>query len=288
MLSIIISSYQPHFFQQLSENIAETCGIEYEIVKIENHGIKGICEAYNEGAAKAVFDNLLFLHEDLIFYTQNWGQKLIAHLADEKIGIVGIAGSDYVPVVPCGWFIKNDKHQFTHLIQNNKEGNCAHLLSSVSQIRHKVFGVDGVFMAMTKRKFLECRFDEKIKVYHGYDLDISLNMANKYDNVVVSDILLEHYSMGGADKNFFDTNIYIRKKYKTRYQQEIINEIEIERFENFVYSYFRFHGINVKVAMKSLRYLPVGKIAMKDYKKIFLNYIKYFRFKGYYHSKFGY
>ncbi|HBR11511.1 MAG TPA: hypothetical protein DD740_04740 [Chryseobacterium sp.] len=73
MLSIIISSYQPDYFAALEKNIAETCGIPYEIVKIDNPGVMGICEAYNKGAALAQYENLLFLHEDVEFETKDWG-----------------------------------------------------------------------------------------------------------------------------------------------------------------------------------------------------------------------
>ena len=72
MLSIIISSYQPEFYLALEKNIAESIGIPYEIMKIDNPGIMGICEAYNRGAEKAQYDFLLFLHEDVLFETQDW------------------------------------------------------------------------------------------------------------------------------------------------------------------------------------------------------------------------
>ena len=50
MISIVISSYQPHFFAALEKNIVETIGVTYEIVQIYNPGTMGICEAYNKGA----------------------------------------------------------------------------------------------------------------------------------------------------------------------------------------------------------------------------------------------
>ncbi|MFX5306134.1 glycosyltransferase, partial [Acinetobacter baumannii] len=59
-----------------------------------------ITEAYNSGAEKSTFENLLFLHEDIIFYTRNWGNKLLHHLQKESTGIVGVAGSSYVPFAP--------------------------------------------------------------------------------------------------------------------------------------------------------------------------------------------
>lgn len=62
MLSIIISSYQPQFYSALEKNIAETIGIPYEIIKIDNPNLMGICEAYNKGASLSKYDYLLFVH----------------------------------------------------------------------------------------------------------------------------------------------------------------------------------------------------------------------------------
>ena len=50
MLSIIISSYQPQNFSAIEKNIAETCGILYEIIKVDNKNLMGKCAAYNIGA----------------------------------------------------------------------------------------------------------------------------------------------------------------------------------------------------------------------------------------------
>lgn len=76
IISIIISSYQPNYFLALEKNIAETIGIPYEIIKIDNPNTMGICEAYNKGASKAQFENLLFIYEDILFQTKYWGRVI--------------------------------------------------------------------------------------------------------------------------------------------------------------------------------------------------------------------
>lgn len=287
MISIIISSYQPKFYDALEKNIAETVGVPYELIKIENPGLMGIAEAYNKGAKKAKFENLLFLHEDVLFHTQNWGEKLIKHLADPKTGITGVAGSDYVPKVPCGWFIKDQSRNYFYIIQNTKSGKDPVFLNTVTKFRTPVFGIDGVFLAMKKEIFQELGFNEKLKGFHGYDLDISLNSANQYKNYVISDILIEHFSLGGADANCFDANILVRRRFSGQYQTKISPEIELERFENFVYSYFRFHGISFANALKTLEFLPIGKIDKRNYYRILLSYFRYFKHRKYFSKKFN-
>lgn len=88
MLSIIVSSYQKDNFSNFTKNISETIGIgfNYEIIAIENPGLMGICEAYNKGAKKSVYSNLLFIREDVLFTTQNWGELLMRHLEQPNCG----------------------------------------------------------------------------------------------------------------------------------------------------------------------------------------------------------
>ena len=118
MISIIISSYQDKFYSALEKNIAETIGIPYEIIKIVNPNLMGICEAYNKGASMAKYNYLLFLHEDVIFHTKEWGQKLVSHLEKENVGVIGIAGSNYVPRFPIGWHVPDDKYNFLYLCKH--------------------------------------------------------------------------------------------------------------------------------------------------------------------------
>src|SRR4051812_42275498 len=95
MVSIIVSSVNETYFLQLSDNIKETIGINYEIIKIEKDiNQLGICYAYNKGAEKSVYPYLCFVHEDVKFVTSNWGRLIINHFESEpQIGLLGVAGN---------------------------------------------------------------------------------------------------------------------------------------------------------------------------------------------------
>ncbi len=287
MISIIISSYQPEYFAALENNIAETVGVPYEIVKIDNPGTMGVCAAYNKGAEKAKFEYLLFLHEDVLFHTDKWAEKLIKHLQVPGTGVVGVAGSDYVPVVPCGWYVNSPPHQFLNLIQSTKDSNTPSTLYSIQKEKYKVFALDGVFLAMKAEVYKQFKFNERITVFHGYDADISLHVAKKYQNYVISNILIEHFSLGGADKNFFEANLFVRKLHGSNYQFKHDSNIEFERFKNFVYSMFRFHGISLKNTFKTFPFIPWGKIKPRDYLEIIKMYLRYFKYRNYFQEKFG-
>jgi len=282
MISIIISSYQPTFFAALEKNIAETIGVPYEILQIYNPGTMGICEAYNMGAQQAKYDNLLFIHEDILFHTHNWGEKLISHLQDPETGIIGVAGSDYVPVAPSGWYVKG--HNFMHILQNNKKGDNCCLFNSTSQTKHKVIALDGVFLAMSKQKLSNLSFNEAIKGYHGYDLDISLRSSLKFTNYVISDILVEHFSPGTDEKTWFDAIVKVRRNLGSQFNYIRDSKLEQEMFYIFMSQYIGYYGVSCRTIITTLEFFPV-RIKLKDQIAIAKKLMYYYIYRNSYNLK---
>lgn len=203
MLSIIISSYNLEYFSALKKNIAETCGTVYEIIKINNPGLMGICDAYNKGAQLAKYDNFLFLHEDVQFKTTNWGNTLISYLKQENIGCIGVAGSTYIPNTPVGWWFSKST-DFRSLFQDNID------FRTINEDKNAIL-IDGVFIAIQKQKYLKFKFNGDLKGFHAYDIDFSQRVSQKYQNLITSKILINHYSIGKPDLNWFFDIIKSRK-----------------------------------------------------------------------------
>ncbi len=262
MLSIIVSSNNSKFFLQLEKSIQDTVAIPYEIVRIDNPGKMGICAAYNLGAKQAAFKYLLFLHEDIIFHTRNWGKSLIAYLEKSSVGLVGIAGSSYVPVAPSGWHLGN-KYDSLNLIQNNKQGTDGRLQNFNANTLKKVFALDGVFLAIRKEVFEKYHFNEKIIGFHGYDIDLSMRVAKKFDNYVIPDILIEHFSVGNPDKEWFNEILIARKKYGANYNKIIDEEIEFSSYKKFVINFINFKNASIKNFIKVLYFFPFKRISFK-------------------------
>lgn len=273
MLSIIISSYQPFYFNNLEKNIQETVGVVYEIIKIENLGVMGVCEAYNRGASMAKYDAFLFLHEDVIFHTKKWGRIIIEKLKKNNVGVIGVAGSVYVPFVPSGWWIDNDYARI-NIIQSYKNKNERDVITrknfrNVSK-DEKVYSLDGVFLCCRKNVFDEFKFNEKLKGYHGYDIDFSVRVANKYSNIVTGEILIEHFSEGKADKTWFLETINARSYYVIPKQQVNQKKIELSKFVSFV-KQMRFYGLSkITICFYSVKYFNLRRIG-------FLNFLIFVR-----------
>lgn len=285
MISLIISSYQPEVFARFEKNVAETCGCVYEIIRIENPGLMGICAAYNQGANKAVYDNLLFIHEDILFHTKNWGEKLVKHLTEEKAGAVGVVGSDYVPKAPSGWYINNMDHSFLYLIQNNKNGDDPVFNNFVHEEKHPVFAIDGVFIAINKIKFKEFKFNDALTGFHGYDTDFSLRVAKKYQNYVVTDILIEHFSLGNSGKEWLTENIKVRNAVGSDFNKEKNKEIEYQRFNEFLNQFFSYYPVTFSRLLMTMKYFPFRILDWKDNKKLLKKYIKFLRYRNYFNDK---
>lgn len=274
MISIIISSYQDNYYTALEKNISETIGLTYEIIKINNKGTMGICEAYNKGASKTQYDYLLFIHEDIIFHTQNWGELLIKHLDKKNVGVLGIAGSNYVPKSPIGWHLPDNRYNFYNYIQNDRSKLSPKLLSNIKHTQ-QVFALDGVLMAVKKAIYNEFLFDEAVKGFHGYDLDFSLRVASKYYNYVITDVLIEHYSIGKANEDWLANNIFIKNKKQKTFEQVYDNEVEKLSFLLFLNKFFIYNKINVKNLFFTFWFLSL-RLYIKSFYEISKSYLYYY------------
>ena len=222
MLSIILSSYQNDLFNQFESSVKATVGLgfQYEIIKIDNPGLMGICEAYNLGASKARYPYLLFVHEDVQFETQDWGTILIEYLKQPEIGVVGLAGATRKAKMISSWYqivtAGKDANRYNYK-QTYKFVNRATKLQLNNPFLEKsscVLTLDGLFLAIENSKFKQFKFDQiLLKSFHGYDLDFSLNVATRYQNIVVYDILVLHSSEGKTDEKWFEELLLVHKKW---------------------------------------------------------------------------
>ena len=216
MISIIISTYQPTFLEALKNNIEQTIGVPYELIAIENKGEKSICEVYNTGVKKAQFEQLCFVHEDILFHTNNWGQNIINHFKVNDVDLLAVAGSTYFSLMPGGWW--SSRLTYQNLLQSTKE-NIEPVLESKGDNplrRNQVIAFDGVFFCVKKEVFNIISFDQTtFKGFHFYDADFSMQLHEKRFRVYcIYDILIQHFSLGNLDNNWIDNALIFQKKWE--------------------------------------------------------------------------
>ena len=154
MISVIICSINKIFATQVQVNIAETIGVPFEIIIIDNTiNPKSITRVYNQGASTAIFDILCFVHEDVLFTTQNWGSYLVtAFLNDAELGLIGVAGSKYKSKVPSGWFTGIRQYDCCNISHLNtfETSQKVYFNPDYSKKMQSVVVLDGVFLVSTK------------------------------------------------------------------------------------------------------------------------------------------
>ncbi|HEV7378700.1 MAG TPA: glycosyltransferase, partial [Dyadobacter sp.] len=205
MISVIICSVNLEDLQKVTINVAETIGVEHEIIVFDNRVAgRGICEVYNEGIAKAKYGILCFMHEDITLLTANWGKNVLdTFQQDQQIGVVGVAGGGYKALAPTGWYcleFENPHISFQNIIQGYKRTDIedVHAFHNPYNERlSEVVCVDGVWFCARKEVTQMHGFDEKLlRGFHGYDLDFCLNIFGKHKIVVTYDVLMRHESEG--------------------------------------------------------------------------------------------
>lgn len=226
MVSIIISTYQPQYLEAVKQNIAQTIGVPFEIIAIENKRAMGICKAYNLGAAKAKFPYLCFTHEDIKFKTQNWAGSLITKFeSDDQTGLIGVAGTTYKSLAPGGWGNLSIETDRLNIIQHYKGNREPEYCNQINKNFEQVACVDGVFLLTKRSIWQENRFDENTFTdFHCYDLDFSLSINRSHKVFVTNQVLIEHFSPGGMDANWINETFKLSKKWPKNF---LIGNIEI-------------------------------------------------------------
>ena len=196
MLSIIICSRSSAINNKLRQNINELAGCDTELIIIDNsYNQYNIFQAYNEGVRRSKGDVLCFMHEDVLFRSDNWGKIIQQYYFDDgQIGLIGFAGSHFLADTPMYWYsspfvsqrnLNNDQGHIEEHFHEEWVGNRSII---------EVAAVDGFCFFIRKCLFDRIAFDEiTYRGFHLYDMDICMQVINTgYKVCVVRDVLAEH------------------------------------------------------------------------------------------------
>lgn len=170
-LSIIICGTFPQIPNELDENIKLTIGnVKYEIIYINNSLLKhSIFNVYNIGLEKSKYDYICFMHQDILFLSNNWGEISIKRFQHSPIGLLGVIGAKYISENALGWWEAKDKCGFA--IDNS------HGVMAFSSQYESVSCVDGLWMIVRKDLYPQIKFDEDtFSGFHCYDMDLCLQI----------------------------------------------------------------------------------------------------------------
>ena len=222
MISVIVYSIEPDLLKRLKDNIARTIGINaHEFLYHHNINNEGIAVVYNRLIRRAKNDIILCIHEDIKFHTQGWGKLLADYFQnDEKLGLLGIAGTKTKTRTPTGWWENQPDNWVMNLIQHYNSGKTQRINRGFQNALEEVVVIDGVFMSLRKNSGL--KFDERLSGFHNYDQAISMRCRSKrYKIKVTREILIEHFSSGSKGEDWKKSNQCFFKLYKKNLPQSI-------------------------------------------------------------------
>lgn len=201
-LSIVVCATNPELVEKLRKNICGTMGKDsvYEIIALDNTlNPKSISEVYNEGARKARYENLLFIHQDAGFVSKDWLDPIEEKLREPGCGVIGFAGSILMVNAPGGWNVMPQWCIFN--LEECGVPNRRNLNPEKPFV--EVVAVDGFAIFVRKDVWEKHPFDEYLLTgFHCYDVDFSLGIGSEYKNYVCCDIQVFHNSCGSFGKDW--------------------------------------------------------------------------------------
>ena len=235
MISIIICSKLPDAIGKLKQNIDETIGSSYELIIVDNsQGGHSIFSAYNEGLKSAKGNFLCFMHEDILFHSNDWGQKLEVYFDKfPNVGMVGVAGTHFLPKMPAAWW---DTEMRSGQLLQGRTVDGVYKVVNEEWIDYRknptqVASVDGLWMCCRRALFDSIRWDDiTFKGFHCYDTDISLQVWKAgYEVHIFWDVIIEHKSPGVANELFHQSLDTLYKKWC--YALPIVKGVELTESE---------------------------------------------------------
>jgi GT2 family glycosyltransferase len=264
MISIIICSRTATISDELTQNIDQTIGITYELVIIDNsNNLYSIFSAYNEGVKRSKYEVLCFMHDDIIFKTNDWGISVMNRFNSSNLGAIGVAGSPYYAILPGAWWSGG-------YICQSIYGEQDLAYQSIQDNALPVVVLDGLWFCVRKSLFNTIRFDDTtFSGFHYYDMDISLQIQQKgYELLSVYDISIQH-SSGKLDTIWLTNALLLQKKWennlpifseKLPYFKEVT--IEYAVLEEYIRS-MKKNGINsfkiLSFIMQQLAYYRIKR-----------------------------
>lgn len=276
MISLIICSRTSALSNELYQNIDESIGCEYELITIDNSNNKySIFEAYNLGIGKSSGSFLCFIHDDILFHTQNWG-LILNNIFDKNpnIGLIGVAGAKIKTKMPSVWWDCLEDFKVLNLIQHLDADKKQFWNKGFQKSEEEVVVVDGVFLAA--KRIDGIGFCKKLKGYHNYDLNLSFEYLKKGFKIVVTNkILIEHFSLGKLDKSWIISALKIHEIYSDFLPLTSLDvyEIKNQEFKNgskFVNEllYYKMFREAIFLWSKLVRLKPKSKFHLEFIKKI--------------------
>ena len=90
-----------------------------EVIEKVNNGEKSLSQVYNEILNESSNDIVVLCHDDIYFDTTSWYHKVVKHFEKDEYGILGMAGTTYMPKSGKWW---EDRKKMFGIVNHEHEG----------------------------------------------------------------------------------------------------------------------------------------------------------------------
>jgi hypothetical protein len=223
MLTIGYSTrkHNPEFIEYLKKSSGYK---KIEVIEKINNGEKSLSETYNEILAESKTDIVALCHDDIYFDTNSWYSKIISHFEKSDYGILGVAGTTFMPKSGMWW---EDRSKMIGIVNHESEGKkweSKYSSGFGNGIKESVV-VDGVFLMINKSK-LKKNFDDTVVGFHFYDIEFCFrNFVEGVKIGVISNIRITHKSIGMTNQQWEKNRTIFAEKYKNHLPKIILKKI---------------------------------------------------------------
>jgi hypothetical protein len=172
-----------------ARNIAKTVGAAHEYLVFDgSKGPVNFAARYNGALARASGDIIVFFAADAYSMQMNWGPRLEAKFAaDPALGIVGVAGAQYLFADKCSWTAAGRPFIKGRIVYHLQNGDFFAAVFSQEKGDFPVLACDGCCLAVRTSLFNALRFDEATFTgEHFWDLDFCLQAYLQQHRIIVS------------------------------------------------------------------------------------------------------
>ena len=201
---------KPEFIEYLKKSSGFK---KIEVIEKINNGDKSLSQTYNEILSEAKTDIVVLCHDDIYFDTNSWYHKLIKHFDKSDFGIIGMAGTTYMPASGMWW---EDRRKMIGIVNHESEGKkwTSKYADDLNNNIKQTVIVDGLFIAIHKKRIKQ-NFNEDFKGFHFYDIPFCFeNCLSGVKVGVITNIRLTHKSIGQTNEQWEKNRILFSEKFK--------------------------------------------------------------------------
>ena len=198
-ISVLVCSIDPARFAAVRASYERRfTGYALEIIGI--HDARSLAEGYNRAAQRSSGDIFVFSHDDIELVTDDFAERLVAHL--DRFDGIGIAGAS--KVTGPNWGDSGQRFIHGHILHAPPAHVPGALLMASGFQQLVCDGIrvlDGVFIAVRRHVWEIHRFDaDRYDGFHLYDLDFTWRASRAGARLAVPlDLTLFHRSTGRYD-----------------------------------------------------------------------------------------